>query len=187
MSDESKVAQEDKNREDENSKEKEDDLKKQKELIKEEAEDKDSKETDDDISWEDAEDDLKKQKELIKEEAEDESREVNEESQPFTSLEGKKAGNKGKKKTGPPNNLDLILDVTLQVKVELGRTSMTVNDLLQLGPGSIVELTKMAGEPLSIFVNEKEIARGEVVVINEKFGIRLTDILNPIERVNQLK
>ena len=75
----------------------------------------------------------------------------------------------------------------MQVKIELGRTSMTVKDLLQLGPGSIIELSKLAGEPLDIFVNGKEIARGEVVVINDRFGIRLTDIINPAERVERLK
>jgi flagellar motor switch protein FliN/FliY len=83
--------------------------------------------------------------------------------------------------------LDFILDIPLQVTVELGRTQMLVDDLLQLGQGSVVELSKLAGEPMEILVNQKLIARGEVVVVNEKFGIRLTDVISPLERVEQLK
>lgn len=82
--------------------------------------------------------------------------------------------------------IDFILDIPLEVTVELGRTSMLINDLLQLGQGSVVELNKLAGEPLEILVNRKLIARGEVVVVNEKFGVRLTDIVSPIERVKSL-
>ncbi len=82
--------------------------------------------------------------------------------------------------------LDFILDIPLEVTVELGRTSMLINDLLQLGQGSVVELNKLAGEPLEVMVNQKLVARGEVVVVNEKFGIRLTDIVSPIERVKSL-
>ena len=70
--------------------------------------------------------------------------------------------------------------------MELGRTKMLVNDLLQLGQGSIVELNKIAGEPLEIYINWKLVARGEVVVVNEKFGVRLTDIVSPMERVKSL-
>jgi flagellar motor switch protein FliN/FliY len=82
--------------------------------------------------------------------------------------------------------LDMILDIPLRVSVELGRTRMLVNDLLQLGQGSVIELNKLAGEPLEVLVNEKLVARGEVVVVNEKFGIRLTDIISPIERIEKL-
>jgi flagellar motor switch protein FliN/FliY len=71
--------------------------------------------------------------------------------------------------------------------VELGRTKMLIKDILQLGQGSVVELDKLAGEPMEILVNNKLIAKGEVVVVNEKFGIRLTDILSPVERVRQLR
>lgn len=92
--------------------------------------------------------------------------------------------------TGKPDeetrDLDFILDIPLDLTVELGRTRMLVNDLLQLGQGSIVELNKIAGEPLEIFINRKLVARGEVVVVNEKFGIRLTDIVSPLERVKSL-
>ena len=83
-------------------------------------------------------------------------------------------------------NLDFILDIPLEVAVELGRAKMLISDLLQLGQGSVIELTKLAGEPLEILVNQKLVARGEVVVINEKFGVRLTDIISTVERVKQL-
>jgi flagellar motor switch protein FliN/FliY len=84
-------------------------------------------------------------------------------------------------------NLKLILDIPLRVTVELGRTKMAVSDLLNLGQGSVVELSKLAGEPMEVLVNDKLIARGEAVVVNEKFGVRLTDIISTKERVEQLK
>ena len=84
-------------------------------------------------------------------------------------------------------NLDFILDIPLKVSVELGRTNVIIKDLLQLGQGSVLELDKLAGEPLEVLVNGKLVARGEVVVVNEKFGIRLTDIISPIERIETLK
>ncbi len=80
--------------------------------------------------------------------------------------------------------LEFILDVTLQVTVEVGRARMTIQDILQLGQGSVVELEKLAGEPLDIYVNGKHVARGEAVIVNEKFGVRLTDIISPEERVD---
>ncbi len=83
-------------------------------------------------------------------------------------------------------SLDLILDIPLTVTVELGRSKMLINDLLQLGQGSVIELTKLVGEPLEVLVNQKLVARGEVVVVNEKFGVRLTDIVSPMERVQSL-
>ncbi len=82
--------------------------------------------------------------------------------------------------------LDFILDIPLEISVELGRARMVINDLLQLGQGSVIELSKLAGEPLEIFVNGKLVARGEVVVVNEKFGVRVTDIVSPMERVKSL-
>tara|TARA_B100000378_G_scaffold94197_1_gene74415 strand:+ start:33 stop:443 length:411 start_codon:yes stop_codon:yes gene_type:complete len=88
--------------------------------------------------------------------------------------------------SGEPASLDLILDIPLAVTVELGRSKMLINDLLQLGQGSVVELTKLVGEPLEVLVNDKLVARGEVVVVNEKFGVRLTDIVTPMERVKSL-
>jgi len=83
-------------------------------------------------------------------------------------------------------DMDFILDIPLEVSVELGRTKMLINELLQLGQGSVIELNKLAGEPLEIFINRKLVARGEAVVVNEKFGVRLTDIISPMERVKQL-
>ncbi len=76
------------------------------------------------------------------------------------------------------SKLKMILDVPLKVSVELGRTKMLVNDLLQLGQGSVIELDKIAGEPMEIFINDKLVAMGEVVVVNEKFGVRLTDVVS---------
>ena len=84
-------------------------------------------------------------------------------------------------------NLDFILDIPLKVSVELGRTTVIIKDLLQLGQGSVLELDKLAGEPLEILVNGKLIAKGEVVVVNEKFGVRLTDIISPVERIETLR
>jgi len=89
-------------------------------------------------------------------------------------------------KMAKPVNMELLLDIPLEITAELGRTRMIINDLLQLGQGSVIELNKLAGEPLEILVNHKLVARGEVVVVNEKFGIRLTDIISPLERIKQL-
>ena len=83
-------------------------------------------------------------------------------------------------------NLDFIMDIPLQLTVELGRTKLLVRDVLQLNQGSVVELTKLAGEPLDVFVNSKLVARGEAVVVNDKFGIRLLDIVSPNERVDKV-
>ncbi len=85
-----------------------------------------------------------------------------------------------------PVNIDLILDLPLQIVVELGRTKMLINDLLQIGQGSVIELNKQVGEPLDVLVNGKLVARGEVVVVKDKFGIRITDVISPLERIKQL-
>ena len=76
------------------------------------------------------------------------------------------------------SKLKMILDVPLKLSVELGRTKMLINDLLQLGQGSVIELDKIAGEPMEILINDKLVAMGEVVVVNEKFGVRLTDVVS---------
>ncbi|MGP0595070.1 flagellar motor switch protein FliN [Nitrospira sp. T9] len=89
--------------------------------------------------------------------------------------------------TSHDQNLNRILDIPLMLSAQLGNTRMLIKDLLQLGPGSIVELDKLAGEPLEVLVNERLVARGEVVMVNEKFGIRLTDVISPTERVNKLR
>lgn len=83
-------------------------------------------------------------------------------------------------------NLDFILDIPMQVTVQVGSTKMAVRELLQLGQGSVVELEKLAGEAMEVLVNNKLVARGEVVVVNEKYGIRLTDVISTVERVQQL-
>ena len=84
------------------------------------------------------------------------------------------------------NKLDFIMDIPLHVTVELGRTKLLVRDILQLNQGAVVELSKMAGEPLDVFVNSKLVARGEAVVVNEKFAIRLVDIVSPNERMERM-
>lgn len=84
-------------------------------------------------------------------------------------------------------DLDFILDIPLSLTVELGHSRMLISELLQLGQGSVIELSKLAGEPMDVFINHRLIARGEVVVINEKFGVRLTYIVSPAERISKLK
>jgi len=90
----------------------------------------------------------------------------------------------------PPSgdvNLDVILDVPVTLSMEVGRTRVPIRNLLQLNQGSVVELDRAAGEPLDVFVNGTLIAHGEVVVVNERFGIRLTDVVSPAERLRKLK
>jgi flagellar motor switch protein FliN/FliY len=87
---------------------------------------------------------------------------------------------------GMMNELDMILDIPVQITVELGRTKITIKNLLQLAHGSVVELEAMAGEPMDVLVNGTLIAQGEVVVVNDKFGIRLTDIITPSERMRKI-
>ena len=86
-----------------------------------------------------------------------------------------------------PGNLDMILDIPVQLTVELGRTKIAIRNLLQLAQGSVVELDGLAGEPMDVLVNGCLIAQGEVVVVNDKFGIRLTDIITPAERIRRLQ
>lgn len=98
--------------------------------------------------------------------------------------------------SGPPSvpmegqdadlSLDRIMDIPLIISAQLGSARMVIKELLQLGPGSVVELDKLAGEPLEVLVNDKLVARGEVVMVNEKFGIRLTDVVSQSERVHKL-
>ncbi len=83
-------------------------------------------------------------------------------------------------------DIDRILDIPVEMSAELGQTKLFVNELMQLGQGSVIELNKLAGEPVEIFVEGRLIARGESVVVNEKFGVRLTDVITPIDRVKSL-
>jgi flagellar motor switch protein FliN/FliY len=88
---------------------------------------------------------------------------------------------------GNNENLDLLLDIPLEITIELGRTKMLINDLLKLGQGSVIELTKEAGDTLEILANNRLIAKGDVVVMNKKYGVRLTEVISPVERLEKLK
>lgn len=93
------------------------------------------------------------------------------------------------KRTGPsgkPRNIDILMDVKLPVAIELGRTQLTVHDILELAPGSVVELNKLAGEPVDLLVNNKVVAKGEVVVVDENFGLRVSSLISPEERIKSL-
>lgn len=102
------------------------------------------------------------------------------EAQVFTELNGKQI------ETDTENDIDFILDIPVQLTVELGRTKIAIKNLLQLAQGSVVELDGLAGEPMDVLVNGCLIAQGEVVVVNDKFGIRLTDIITPAERIRKI-
>ncbi|HNQ02664.1 MAG TPA: flagellar motor switch protein FliN [Syntrophales bacterium] len=127
---------------------------------------------DGEIGWDDVKDELEKSRQAAP------AAEVSEPD--FNELQ-KTPGGKG------GFDLDFILDIPLSLTVELGRCRMLISELLQLGQGSVVELQKIAGEPMDVYVNQRLIARGEVVVINEKFGVRLTDIISPAERILKLR
>jgi len=88
--------------------------------------------------------------------------------------------------SAPPGNLEMVLDIPVQMTVELGRTKIQIRNLLQLTQGSVVELERLAGEPMDVLVNGCLVAQGEVVVVNDKFGIRLTDVIAPEERLRRL-
>lgn len=90
------------------------------------------------------------------------------------------------RKNGNPD-LDVILDIPVTISMEVGRTAITIRNLLQLNQGSVIELDRLAGEPLDVLVNGTLIAHGEVVVVNEKFGIRMTDVISPAERIKKLR
>lgn len=96
-------------------------------------------------------------------------------------------GSTASAKPGALNDFDMILDIPVQLTVELGRTKLSIRNLLQLAHGSVVELEGLAGEPMDVLVNGTLIAQGEVVVVNDKFGIRLTDIITPAERMRKIR
>ncbi|NPV05710.1 MAG: flagellar motor switch protein FliN [Syntrophaceae bacterium] len=127
---------------------------------------------DGEIGWDDVRDELEKSRQGAP------TAEVSDPD--FSELQKPAAGKGG-------FDLDFILDIPLSLTVELGRCRMLISELLQLGQGSVVELQKIAGEPMDVYVNQRLIARGEVVVINEKFGVRLTDIVSPAERILKLR
>jgi flagellar motor switch protein FliN/FliY len=95
-------------------------------------------------------------------------------------------GRNGAKRNGAPD-LDVILDIPVRISMEVGNTEITIRNLLQLNQGSVIELDRLAGEPLDVLVNGTLIAHGEVVVVNEKFGIRMTDVISPSERIKKLR
>jgi flagellar motor switch protein FliN len=103
------------------------------------------------------------------------------------NLEMQEIEDQGRQTPGPSKDINFILDIPLEVTVVIGRTKILVQELLQLGQGSVVALEKLAGEPMEVYVNDRLIGRGEVVVVNERFGVRLTDIISPAERVRQLR
>lgn len=129
---------------------------------------------DDNLSWDDVRQELESSKKPIPK--------IEASSATFEELQGSE-----KTRGAPQLDLDFILDIPLTLSAELGRSRLLISELLQLGQGSVIELTKVAGEPMDIYVNQRLIARGEVVVVNEKFGVRLTDIISPAERVNKLR
>jgi flagellar motor switch protein FliN/FliY len=98
-----------------------------------------------------------------------------------------KAASKGSGTDRSISDVDFILDIPLEVTVELGRTKMLINDLLQLSQGSVVELTKFAGQTLDLMANSRLVARGEVVVVKDHYALRITEIVSPIERIEKLK
>jgi len=108
-------------------------------------------------------------------------------AKPGQGSAGAQGGGSANTSASQKTNMDFILDIPLEISVELGRTTLMINDLLKLGQGSVVELSKIAGETLEVLANHRLIARGEVVVINEKYGIRLTEIISPMERIERLR
>ena len=143
----------------------------------------------DDISWDDVAGELEEQRDMIKDEAAGKAGVSGggESSSAGRDDDGLLSTLNVEQRQQLPANIGFILDIPLQLSVEIGRARMIINDLLQLGQGSVVELEKLAGEPFDVLVNNKLIARGEVVVVNEKFGILLTDIISPTERIEQLR
>ncbi len=143
------------------------------------AEDEASPENEEDL-WAAAAEDLEEQRQILRDSAdktpeeEEDSVAVAKDSVPEPAAEA------------TDTKLEMVLDIPLSLSVELGSTKMLINDLLQLGQGSVIELTKLVGEPLEVMVNKKLIAKGEVVVVNEKFGVRITEVIGPKERIESL-
>lgn len=107
--------------------------------------------------------------------------------QPVERAEFDELGTAENQQAGQDINLDMVLNVDVDLALEVGRTSISVRNLLQLNQGSVVELDRLAGEPLDVLINGTLIARGEVVVVNEKYGIRLTDVVSPAERIKRFQ
>jgi flagellar motor switch protein FliN/FliY len=142
------------------------------------AEDEASPENEEDL-WAAAAEDLEEQRQILRDSADKTSEEEDSVAVAKDSLPEPAA-------EATDTKLEMVLDIPLSLSVELGSTKMLINDLLQLGQGSVIELTKLVGEPLEVLVNKKLIARGEVVVVNEKFGVRITEVIGPKERIESL-
>jgi len=119
--------------------------------------------------------------------AEPNVRAIDDDQEQLSPQQGQNAEFSGHDQAYLPRNLDFILDIPLEISVELGHTRIRIADILKLGQGSIVELTNPAGSALEVLVNHKPVAKGEVVVVNEKYGIRLTEILSIMERIEKLR
>ncbi len=156
------------------------------------SEEETSAENEEDL-WAAAADDLAQQREMLRDASQpaEEGQTAAEEEQATAiapPLEAPEAALNAPSLPGAqPNEVDRILDLPMNLAVELGRTKMLINDLLQLGQGSVIELTKLVGEPLEVLVNSKLVAKGEVVVVNEKFGVRITEISPPRDRIQSMK
>lgn len=117
----------------------------------------------------------------MEEQGDDESK-----SEEFKQVEAKPLDNSANSESGEVK-LDVILDIPVTIAMEIGRTKLSIRNLLQLNQGSVVELDRLAGEPMDVLVNGTLVAHGEVVVVNEKFGIRLTDVISPADRIKNLR
>ncbi|MFQ5430906.1 MAG: flagellar motor switch protein FliN [Nitrospinota bacterium] len=144
------------------------------------AEDKAGSKNEEDL-WAAAAEDLEEQRQILRDSADKSAAEKDEEAVAVA----KDAAPEASAETAD-EKLGMVLDIPLNLSVELGSTKMLINDLLQLGQGSVIELTKLVGDPLEVMVNKKLIAKGEVVVVNEKFGVRITEVIGPKERIESL-
>ena len=146
------------------------------------AEEEESFENLDDLDWSDVEDQLKDNKDEILSQAAGEGNEKGDGTSSAEEVEGEKGSQPGVSLKEGDLDINFLLDVNLTIKVEVGRTEMLIEDLLKLEENSVVDLDSMVGQPLNIRANEKLVARGEIVVINEKFAVRITDIISPDDR-----
>ena len=146
------------------------------------AEEEESFENLDDLDWSDVEDELKDKKDEILSQAAGEGNENGDGTSSVEEVKREKKSSPGVSLKEGDLDINFLLDVNLTIKVEVGRTEMLIEDLLKLEENSIVDLDSMVGQPLNIRANEKLVARGEIVVINEKFAVRITDIISPDDR-----
>ncbi len=144
------------------------------------AEEKAGPESEEDL-WAAAAEDLEEQRQILRDSADKSAAEKEDDAVAVAKDDAPEASAEL-----ADEKLGMVLDIQLNLSVELGSTKMLINDLLQLGQGSVIELTKLVGDPLEVMVNKKLIAKGEVVVVNEKFGVRITEVIGPKERIESL-